>query len=130
MKLGHSKRNVQISYRNSIDRQPDERLVFHFDHGCQYTSHSFRKMFIQNSITQSFSRSDNPYDNGAMESFFSSFKQEEIYLTAYRSVDDCKSHISEYMKFYNSKCPHRANNHKTPDQIEELGYEKNESPAV
>ena len=65
-----------------------------------------------------------PYDNGAMESFFSSFKQEDVYRTSYRSVEDCKAHIAEYMGFYNSKRPHRANNYKTPDQTEELYYQR------
>ena len=59
-----------------------------------------------------------------MESFFSSFKQEEVYRTSYRSVEDCKTHIAEYMEFYNSKRPHRANNYKTPDQAEELYYQR------
>ena len=48
-----------------------------------------------------------------MESFFSSLKQEEIYLTSYRSVQDCKKHIAEYMEFYNEKRSHRANNSDT-----------------
>lgn len=111
-------------------RNPDDRLVFHSDRGCQYTSYLFRKLLIQNNVTQSFSRSGNPYDNGAMESFFSSLKQEEIYRTSYRSVVDCKSHIAKYMEFYNSKRPHRANNYKTPDQIEELYHKKKENRAV
>lgn len=105
-------------------RKPEDRLLFHSDRGCQYTSYSFRTLLIANGITQSFSRSGNPYDNGAMESFFSSFKQEEIYRTSYRSVEDCKAHIAEYMEFYNSKRPHRANNYKTPDQTEELYYQR------
>ncbi len=105
-------------------RNPDNRLLFHSDRGCQYTSYSFRKLLIANGITQSFSRSGNPYDNGAMESFFSSFKQEEIYRTSYRSVEDSKAHIAEYMEFYNSMRPHPANNYKTPDQTEELYYQR------
>lgn len=105
-------------------RNPDDRLVVHSDRGCQYTSYSFRTLLIANGITQSFSRSGNPYDNGAMESFFSAFKQEEIYRTSYRSVEDCKTHIAEYLEFYNSKRPHRANNYKTPDQAEELYYQR------
>jgi transposase InsO family protein len=116
---------VTATFKIAYDaRNPDDRLVFHSDRGCQYTSYSFRKLLIANGITQSFSRSGNPYDNGAMESFFSSFKQEEVYRTSYRSVEDCKVHIAEYMEFYNSKRPHRANNYKTPDQTEELFYQR------
>ncbi len=105
-------------------RTPDDQLVFHSDRGCQYTSYSFRKLLLDSGVTQSFSRTACPYDNGPMESFFSSFKQEEVYRTSYRSVEDCKAHIAEYMEFYNSKRPHRTNNYKTPDQVEELYYQR------
>ena len=111
-------------------RAPDNRLLFHSDRGCQYTSFAFRKLLISNGITQSFSKSGNPYDNGAMESFFSSLKQEEIYRTSYRSVQDCKKHIAEYMEFYNEKRPHRANNYKTPNQTEELFYQRKKNRGV
>lgn len=122
---------VTSTFKMAFDtRNPGDGLVFHSDRGCQYTSYSFRKLLIQNNITQSFSQSGNPYDNGVMESFFSSLKQEEIYRTSYRSVDDCKAHIAEYMEFYNSKRPHGTNNYKTPDKIEELYYKKNEDCAV
>ena len=79
---------------------------------------------------QSFSRSGNPYDNSIMESFFSSLKQEEIYRTSYRSFEDCKSHIKKYMIFYNTKRPHRANNYKTPDAVEESYYKSKTNSAV
>ena len=85
---------------------------------------------MQYGITQSFSRGGTPYDNGAMESFFSSLKQEEIYRTSYRSFEDCKKHIGEYMVFYNSKRPHRANNYKTPDITEENYYKRKTNPSV
>jgi transposase InsO family protein len=68
--------------------------------------------------------------NGAMESFFSSLKQEEIYRTSYRSVQDFKKHIAEYMEFYNEKRPHRANNYKTPNQAEKLFYQRKKNHDV
>ena len=116
---------VTATFKIAYDkRNTDDQLVFHSDRGCQYTSYSFRKLLLASGVTQSFSRTACPYDNSPMESFFSSFKQEEVYRTSYRSVEDCKAHIAEYMEFYNSKRPHRANNYKTPDQAEELYYQR------
>ena len=106
-------------------RKPKGHLVFHSDRGCQYTSYSFRKLLIEKNVTQSFSKPGTPYDNGVMESFFSSFKQEEIYRTSYHSLEDCKTHIADYMQFYNEKRPHRANNYKAPNQAEDAYYKKN-----
>ena len=116
---------ITATFKKAIEnRSPDAQLILHSDRGCQYTSNAFRKLLMDHRIEQSFSRAGNPYDNGAMESFFSSFKQEEIYRTSYRSVDECMKRIDQYMCFYNSVRPHRANNYKTPDQTEQIYYEK------
>ena len=85
---------------------------------------------MDNCVTQSFSGPRNPYDNGVMEVFFASLKQEEIYRTSYRSFEDCKSHIKEYMNFYNTRRPHRANNYRTPDKTEEDYRKRENNPAV
>lgn len=111
-------------------RQPSDHLIFHSDRGCQYTSSAFRKLLLQHGVTQSFSRTKNPYDNSVMEAFFSSLKQEEIYRTSYRSFADCKVHIQEYMNFYNTRRPHRANNYRTPDKTEEDYCKRENNPAV
>ncbi|MGI5960218.1 MAG: IS3 family transposase [Massiliimalia sp.] len=112
------------------DRKPGNQLIFHSDRGCQYNSYSFRKLLMDNHVTQSFSGPRNPYDNGVMEVFFASLKQEEIYRTSYRSFEDCKSHIKEYMNFYNSQRPHRADNYKTPNAVEENYYKKQINSAL
>jgi transposase InsO family protein len=98
--------------------------MFHSDRGCQYTSFAFRKLLLKHDILQSFSQSGNPYDNGVVESFFSTFKQEEIYRTFYLSVKQLKQRIGEYIDFYNQNRPHRNNNYKTPNQKEEAYYNK------
>lgn len=98
--------------------------MFPSDRGCQYTSFDFRKLLLKHDILQSFSQSGNPYDNGVVESFFSTFKQEEIYRTFYLSVKQLKQRIGEYIDFYNQNRPHRSNNYKTPNQKEEAYYKK------
>ncbi|MBE5037086.1 IS3 family transposase [Subdoligranulum sp. DSM 109015] len=40
-------------------------------------------------------------NTGIMESFFSTLKQEELYRSSYRSENEFKKRVSEYMKFYN-----------------------------
>ncbi len=105
-------------------RYPCTPKMFHSDRGCQYTSFAFRKLLLKYNILQSFSQSGNPYDNGVVESFFSSFKQEEIYRSFYSSVKQFKQRIGEYIRFYNKDRPHRANNYKTPNQKEEAYYNK------
>ncbi len=51
-------------------------LLHHSDQGNQYTSEPFRLLLADNGVSGSMSRSDNVWDNAAMESFFSSLKTE------------------------------------------------------
>ncbi|EKY01063.1 integrase core domain protein [Selenomonas sp. oral taxon 138 str. F0429] len=45
-------------------------LIFHSDHGAEYTASSFRKLLDANNIVQSFSKKGCPFDNACCESFF------------------------------------------------------------
>ena len=53
-----------------------------------------------------------------MESFFSSFKREELYRTKYRSEYEFRTAIEKYIEFYNKRRPHRKNKYKSPYQKE------------
>lgn len=66
-------------------RQPDPGLVFHSDRGSQYTSHRFQQLLHEHGMIRSFSDSGRPHDNAVAESFFASFKKEELYRKNYSS---------------------------------------------
>lgn len=116
---------VTATFKQAFEeRNPGEDLIFHSDRGCQYTSQAFRTLLRNYHVTQSFSKGGTPYDNGVMESFFSSLKQEELYRSSYRSENEFKKRVAEYMEFYNKRRPHRANQYKTPDEAENAFNEK------
>ena len=52
--------------------------MFHSDQGAEFTSYEFKSTLRVLGVTQSFSNPENPYDNAVIESFFSSFKREEM----------------------------------------------------
>lgn len=99
-------------------RQPEGRLLFHTDRGANYRSKAFCSYLSSLGVQQSFSRSHNPFDNSVMESFFSSFKREELYRTKYRSEYEFRTAIERYIEFYNKRRPHRKNKYKSPYQKE------------
>ena len=99
-------------------RQPEGRLLFHTDRGANYRSKAFCSYLSNLGVQQSFSRSHNPFDNSVMESFFSSFKREELYRTKYRSEYEFRTAIERYIEFYNKRRPHRKNKYKSPYQKE------------
>lgn len=97
-------------------------LTFHTDRGANYQSKTFR-LTLQSSmgVTQSFSRAHIPYDHSVMESFFSNLKREELYRRKYRSENEFRTAVNQYIIFYNEQRPHAKNGYKTPLK-KELGY--------
>ena len=97
-------------------------MLFHTDRGSDYRSNAFCAYLQSLGVTQSFSRAHIPYDNSVMESFFASMKREELYRTKYRSEQELRAAIAEYIKFYNETRPHAKNGYKTPFKKEQEYY--------
>jgi putative transposase len=84
-------------------------LLHHSDQGSQYTSEPFQRLMADHGITCSMSRSGNVWDNAAMESFFSSLKTERTARKVYRTRDDAKAEIFDYIECFYNGC-HRSCN--------------------
>lgn len=70
-------------------------LIVHSDRGGQYAGGEFRKGLVKRKIKQSMSRADDPYDNAAMESFFSRLKAEMLEDGAFDSLEDARTELSK-----------------------------------
>ncbi len=117
--MRNSTQLTQSTFKDAYEkRKPKGDLLFHTDRGANYRSKTFCAYLKSLNVTQSFSRSHNPFDNSVMESFFSSFKREELYRTKYRSEYEFRTAIKSYMDFYNRRRPHRKNKYKSPYQKE------------
>ncbi len=99
-------------------RKPENKLLFHSDNGSNYISKSFMKYLTSLGVTQSFSRTRNPYDNSVCEAFFSSLKREELYRYKYSSVKEFKRGVEKYIDFFNTSRPHATLQYKTPNKFE------------
>ena len=74
---------------------------------AQYTSEQFQRLMADSGIICSMSRSGNVWDNAAMESFFSSLKTERTARKMYRTRDDAKADVFDYIeRFYNCASEH------------------------
>ena len=94
-------------------------VMFHSDQGCHYTSKQYRRLLWRYQITQSMSRRGNCWDNAPMERFFRSFKTEWMPATGYRSSNEAKVAITEYIiRYYNQVRPHQYNGGLTPNESE------------
>lgn len=106
------------------ERKPGKHLIFHTDRGSNYRSKAICTYLKSLSVTQSYSRAHIPYDNSVMESFFASMKREELYRRKYRSENEFRTAVYNYMTFYNENRPHAKNKYKTPLDKEQEYYNK------
>ena len=71
-------------------------------------------------IRQSLSRRGNCWDNAPMERLFRSLKTEWVPAIGYRSIDEARKDIGQYlMGYYNHRRPHSSNEGMTPAMAEE-----------
>ena len=69
-------------------------------------------------MIQPFSDSGRPHHNAVAESFFASFKKEELYRKNYSSEKEFKQGVDSYIIFYNQQHLHRTLKNQTPEQVE------------
>jgi putative transposase len=102
-------------------RKPAEGLVWHTDRGSQYASESHRLLLAQHGIVQSMSRKGNCWDNAVSESFFHTLKTELIHHENYRTREQAKKSVFEYIEvFYNRQRLHSKNGYLSPVGFESL----------
>ncbi|WP_244509904.1 IS3 family transposase, partial [Rhizobium sp. AC27/96] len=100
-------------------RGKPDALLHHSDQGSQYTSEQFQRLMADHGITCSMSRSGNVWDNAAMESCFSSLKTERTARKVYRTRDDAKADVFDYVeRFYNPKRRHSILGYLSPMEFE------------
>ena len=95
-------------------------LLHHSDQGSQYTSEHFQELLKEQGVTCSMSRAGEVWDNSAMESFFSSLKTERTARKVYRSREQARADVFDYIeRFYN---PTRR--HSTVGYVSPIDFEK------
>lgn len=102
-------------------RQPDEGLIHHTDRGSTYAMQSYRETLNQYGMISSMSRKRDCWDNAVAESFFSNLKNELVYWRSFKTREEAKAAIFDYIEvFYNRQRLHQTLNYKTPEQFEAL----------
>lgn len=98
--------------------KPSE-LLHHSDQGSQYTSEDFQRLLADQGIVCSMSRRGDVWDNAAMESFFSSLKLERVSRCRYRSRDEARADVFDYIeRFYNPRRRHSSLGNISPVEYE------------
>jgi len=86
-----------------------EGAIIHSDRGVHFTNKEYVGLLSELKVKQSMSRKGNCWDNAKMESFFSHYKCEAIYLAKKKIKDerDVEEITEEYMDYYTNLRPQK-----------------------
>lgn len=94
-------------------------VVFHSDHGSQYTSGDFAKLCRRLGVTQSMGSVGDSYDNAMAESFWASLKRELIDWSHFATHAEARAAVFEWINWYNNERLHTSLQMQAPVEFEQ-----------
>ena len=96
-------------------RNPEPGLLLHSDRGSQYCSKEYQNLITKKKFICSMSRKGDCWDNAPMESFWGKLKTEWLYWRRFRTREQAKRAVFEYIElFYNRKRLRSTNGYIPP----------------
>ena len=119
----HMRSDLVLDALNSAlsQRRPQTGALHHSDRGVQYASHVYQTSLKGAGMVCSMSAKGECYDNAVVESFFGSLKTELVYLTQFKTRDEARKEIFEYIEvFYNRQRLHSTLGYRSPEEYERI----------
>lgn len=112
---------VSAALKQAIGRtSAPKSVIVHSDRGVQYASKEYQKLLKKHGFICSMSRKGNCYDNAPMESFWGKLKMEWLNDYRFKTRDEAKKAVFEYIElFYNRTRLHSANGYIPPFKLKE-----------
>jgi transposase InsO family protein len=93
-------------------------VVFHSDHGAQYTSAAFATACAAAGIRQSMGTIGSSADNSLAEAFFATLKREILPPHGWSNTRQARLDVFRWLSFYNTRRRHSALGHLSPVEYE------------
>ena len=106
--------------QNALDQRGDvSGCLIHSDRGREYYAGDYQSLVKENGLVASMSGLGDCYDNAPMESFFHSLKVEQVHHDDYRTRQEAKSALFDYIEiFYNRQRKHSSIDYQSPEEFE------------
>jgi putative transposase len=106
---------AQDALTMAIKRRGSGPAILHSDQGSTYATAAYRALLDRHAIRQSMSRKGDCWDNAPMESFFHTLKTELVMHCDYKTRDQARASLFEYMEvFYNRQRRHSTIRYAAP----------------
>lgn len=110
---------TQAMRQAMLRRSPGKGLICHSDRGSQYAGHDFKAILSQGEFIGSMSRKGDCWDNAVAESFFHTLKVELVHRHRFRTREEARRKIFEYVEmYYNRKRAHSTLGYLSPFEYE------------
>lgn len=84
-------------------------VILHSDRGSQFTSGDYQRFLGRNRVVSSMSAVGHCGDNAACEGFFGILKRERVHHRRYRTLDEARADIFDYIeRFHNPRMRRRV----------------------
>lgn len=91
--------------------------VIRSDNGLIFQSRRFRAACKDYRLSQELVAPYTPEQNGMIEGFFRSLKEECVWLENYENFEQARAAVAAWIRFYNQERPHQSLNYMSPEQF-------------
>jgi putative transposase len=106
-------------------RPSGDTPVLRSDTGLVFLSRRFREACTFYRLSQEYITPYTPEQNGLIERFFRSFKEECVWLQNFTSFEEARRAVKAWLEWYNSERPHQALGYLSPHE-----YRAKEKPPA
>lgn len=94
--------------------QPEQAPQLRSDNGLIFQSRRFRQACHAYRLKQEFITPYTPQQNGMVERFFRSFKEECVWVQSFDSFHEARYQVEQWIRWYNEARPHQALGYRSP----------------
>ncbi|WP_426605957.1 IS3 family transposase [Spiroplasma endosymbiont of Glossina fuscipes fuscipes] len=116
----HKDAKLVESTFNKLNFSLENIKIFYTDQGSEFNNSTIYKLLTKNNVQKSYSKPGYPYDNAVAESTYKILKTELVKNKKFKSIEEFKLELFDYVNWYNNTRIHSKLNYLSPIQYKNL----------